>query len=166
MVQIQFWRTPAFYFSLIATFLSLYAAINTWIYRHKKPIVIVNWANQITKQINCSLTLFNPSSNAISITSIELVQSSKRFNNAQWPVKLVSQKVSKVFSTEFPINIPSYQAANIVTAFQFLDNDISIKSSCELNIHYGDKTLSKRYILQKFNIDFEKMIIIMESKFH
>ncbi|RRG09740.1 MAG: hypothetical protein DUD32_05980 [Lactobacillus sp.] len=164
--QLPFYMKPTFWFSLISLTLSIYAAVSTWINRHRKPSIQLNWSSMLSNQINLSVNIYNGLSKPIALNKVNLNFYDKVFTAARWPVKLQGQGNSKVFATEFPVNIEPFKSCDIICAFQYLDKRVDLNTAHDFEFEFGHKPLTKSFNIKPIEITLDQQVLMLEKYMH
>lgn len=142
----------------IALLLSSWSAFHTYKLTHLKPEAIVKWINEVktgkTSQINVCLSVFNGSSKPVSIREIWL----NDYLAIDFPLVLISDDQSAIYSDDLPINIDPFKSRNFVVAFQYVTAG-KLRGRRTIKLTYdSDKSITADVSPFGTNIDGQEMI--------
>lgn len=150
--------------SAISLVLSVYAAFSVWYQSHRKVRIKCNWICVVNNQRNFSFNFYNPASEGIVINSISFKVDKEIYKCVQWPIVLVTRNNKRVFSDNFPVNIPAQTSKNVICVSQYLPKDLSL-DTCEFYIEVNGKQTTLSIDLKDKVINSNKFVDVLESSF-
>lgn len=142
----------------IAFLLSLWSAFHTYKLTHLKPEAVIKWINEVkdgkSSQFNVCLSVFNGSSKPVSIRKVFL----NNYLAVDFPLVLVSDGNSTIYTDDLPINIDPFKSCNFVIAFQYVTaGELHCQGAIKL-IYDSNKSILVNTSPFSSNINSQEMI--------
>lgn len=152
--------------SAISLVLSVYAAFSVWYQSHRKVRIKCNWICVVSDQRDFSFNFYNPASEGIVINGVSFKADADKeiYKCVQWPIVLLIRSNKRIFSDNFPVNIPAKTSKNVICVSQHLPKDLSL-DTCEFYIEVNGKQITLSVDLKDKVINSDKLVNVLESNF-